>query len=56
VALGRTLRGVDGKGVVDRAGTKEVVTLATRMGWNTRQANETKPTREERTGVRKRII
>ena len=50
VALGGTLRGVDGKGVVERAGTKEVVTLATRMEWNSRQAKKTKPTREENIG------
>ena len=44
------MRGVDDKGVVEIAWTKEVVTLATRMGRNTRQANETKLTIEERAG------
>jgi LEA14-like dessication related protein len=47
--VGGTLRGVNGRGIVERAGTKEIVTLATRMGWRTtRQAYETKLTREER--------
>ena len=39
-------------GIVERAGTNDIVTLATRVGWNTiRQGFETKLTREERTGI-----
>jgi len=45
---GGTLRGVDGRGIVERAGTREVVTLATRIGWNTaRQAYKKTDKREK---------